>query len=215
MKELKIIGDTTKRDAWLKEGWEYIDKEFVTLRQHQIQQANVQGIRSVVSTNAVIDVFSNDGEADMVVEVVGNNHGSSGDSQVDISELEEWKRFVVKSWQKELDGKVVLEPGSAISMMMLWRHVDILDWWRRYEHEFPTIALLARRFLACPAAQSFQERVFSGAKVVMNAKRSRLDSDLFEQLVVLRHNQKWLERQRQGRQERDEQSASKKVKVEK
>ena len=64
---------------------------------------------------------------------------------------------------------------------------------------FPTIAKLARRYLACPsAAQSFKERVFSGAKIVMNAKRTSMKAKVFEQLTVLRHNRVWLDAKRDG-----------------
>ena len=212
MKDLKVIRNTTKREDWLKEGWEYIEKEFVGLRLEQLEQSKVAG---ATPSNAVSELAV-DGEGEMVVEIVGGVESADGSRTVDLGEFEDWKRFAVKSWQRELEGKVQLEAGSTISMMMLWQHMDVLDWWRRHEGQFPTIALLARRYLCCPAAQSFQERVFSGGKIVMSAKRSRLDSGLFEQLVVLRHNQKWLQRLRDVKARGNSQtSAAKKAKTDK
>ena len=67
----------------------------------------------------------------------------------------------MRTLEPELEGKVSLKQGGQITLMALWKHVDILDWWARHEATFPHMAILARRYLACPETQSFQERVFS------------------------------------------------------
>ena len=119
---------------------------------------------------------------------------------IDQSELLRWLNLKV-DFTLLVPAKEVSSDRS-VGMKSLWNHIDILEWWKLHEVEFPTIASIARRFLACPASQSFQERVFSGAKIVMDDKRSNLTPVMFESLTVLRHNKIWLRDQRAMRMKR-------------
>lgn len=104
------------------------------------------------------------------------------------NELDRWKSLKV-DWQPLLPAGSIPHNGR-ITLMTLFEHVDVLQWWKQNEQLFPRLAVLARIYLACPSSQSFQERVFSGGKVVMTEKRSRMNLHVFEQLTVLRHNKK-------------------------
>ncbi len=62
------------------------------------------------------------------------------------------------------------EDGSDIT-----QDVDVLVWWRDVEHaRFPRIAVMARQFLAIPAASATPERVFSFAGLTLSDLRKSL-----------------------------------------
>lgn len=68
-------------------------------------------------------------------------------------------------------------------------YVDILAWFRDVgEKEFPSIALLARIWLAKAASTAYQERVFSTGGIVMGEKRTQTDAARAEKQLLLRHN---------------------------
>ena len=201
LKDLLMVTDVQQRAQWLEEGWGYLKRDFTKVRDC-LKFLNASATRQV--EGAIGSQLSDDD--DITVEVV--------DSSADEDELEMWKKFSVCTWKQDIEkAGVILEGNQRITLMMLWEHVDLMEWWSRHETVFPTIARLARVYLACPAAQSFQERVFSGAKIVMNAKRTNLKADLFERLTVLRHNKHWLLKKRDEDKERIRADELKRVKV--
>ena len=46
-------------------------------------------------------------------------------------------------------------------------------------------------------SQAFAERMISGANLIITKKRTRLDNELLEKLIVLRMNKKYIEKQRE------------------
>lgn len=65
---------------------------------------------------------------------------------------------------------------------------DPLVWWKEYEKTFPTLAHLARMFLAVPASQATTERTFSTAGNIVTEKRTRLTPEHVEKLVLFNKN---------------------------
>ena len=65
---------------------------------------------------------------------------------------------------------------------------DVLLWWRRHSASLPVLSALARHILAIPAASSKSERVFSCAGNTVTTRRTRLDADKVEMLVILKQN---------------------------
>ena len=51
---------------------------------------------------------------------------------------------------------------------------DPLLWWSSNKDLFPELAELARSYLACPSSRVASERLFSGAGMIYDEKRSRL-----------------------------------------
>jgi hypothetical protein len=39
--------------------------------------------------------------------------------------------------------------------------IDVLAWWAEQEDQFPSLSLMARQYLGCPATSASAERVFS------------------------------------------------------
>lgn len=72
------------------------------------------------------------------------------------------------------------------------RKADPFQWWRQHEGQFPTIALLAKKYMAIPASSAPSERVFSLAKNILTRRRYRLDPQRLERLVFLNHNRRLL-----------------------
>ena len=63
-----------------------------------------------------------------------------------------------------------------------------LHWWRKNEHRFPQIALVARRVLAVPATSVPSERIFNAAGLLINKLRNRLSSDIVDKIIFLNKN---------------------------
>ncbi|XP_026828422.1 zinc finger BED domain-containing protein 1 [Ooceraea biroi] len=58
-------------------------------------------------------------------------------------------------------------------------NMDPYEWWKNHEKRYPSIAKLAKTYLAIPASSAGSERVFSTAGNIVTAKRSSSDPDLF------------------------------------
>lgn len=67
-------------------------------------------------------------------------------------------------------------------------HVKPLEWWRKNELKFPTIAHVARRVLSVPATSVPSERIFSAAGLLINKLRNRLSSSLVDNIIFLNKN---------------------------
>jgi hypothetical protein len=67
--------------------------------------------------------------------------------------------------------------------------LDALDFWKIYEHMFPELSKLAKRYLGIPASSAQVERMFSIAGHIFNPKRRRLGDIFFCNLVFLKLNE--------------------------
>ena len=65
---------------------------------------------------------------------------------------------------------------------------DPLLWWSSNKDLFPELAELARSYLACSSSSVASERLFSGAGMIYDEKRSRLAPERAQKLLFLKHN---------------------------
>ncbi|EFN84807.1 Zinc finger BED domain-containing protein 1, partial [Harpegnathos saltator] len=65
---------------------------------------------------------------------------------------------------------------------------DPLKWWKAHENLYPTIAALAKIYLAIPASSASSERVFSTAGNIVTAKRNCLSTENVNLLIFLNKN---------------------------
>jgi hypothetical protein len=65
---------------------------------------------------------------------------------------------------------------------------DLLSFWKRKKTQFPTIAGIARKVLAIPAANTSVERLFSSTKNIIGDRRTRLGVEKIDKLMFLRKN---------------------------
>jgi hAT family C-terminal dimerisation region len=63
--------------------------------------------------------------------------------------------------------------------------IDILDYWKRNETAYPTLAMMARDIFIVPVSTVPSESCFSSANMILTDKRSRLGAKTFERLVCL------------------------------
>ncbi|RAL46665.1 hypothetical protein DM860_004944 [Cuscuta australis] len=66
---------------------------------------------------------------------------------------------------------------------------DVLGWWKRNEHMFPCLGVLARQVLSVPVSTVAVEREFSAGGNILTDYRSCLNAESLETLVC---NQDWL-----------------------
>ena len=60
-----------------------------------------------------------------------------------------------------------------------------LKWWDHYAERFPTLAKLARKFLCIMGTSVPSERVFSVAGLTVTKTRSRLDSEVVNEIISM------------------------------
>uniref|UniRef100_A0A8C9Z4Z2 BED-type domain-containing protein n=1 Tax=Sander lucioperca TaxID=283035 RepID=A0A8C9Z4Z2_SANLU len=89
-----------------------------------------------------------------------------------------------------LDVGAVLEQEMLIyeSETPLPTDSNPLSWWKTSQSKYPHLAQLARHYLSIPGTSVRAERVFSTAGIIVNKKRSALDSENVDRLVFLANN---------------------------
>jgi len=70
---------------------------------------------------------------------------------------------------------------------------DILEWWSNYETNMPILAKFAMKYLAIPASSIKSERTFSTGSLVVDQKRTSLNVDKVEALIICKENMQLLE----------------------
>ena len=70
--------------------------------------------------------------------------------------------------------------------------IDQLLWWKDHQQQFPLLSYLARVVFAVPAASSKSERVFSVVSIIVTPKRTSLNPEKVEQLIVSKCNMQLL-----------------------
>jgi len=63
-----------------------------------------------------------------------------------------------------------------------------LAWWKKNEKMFPTLAILARRYLCIPATSSPSERLFSTAGLTISKRRNALGDENASAIIFLNKN---------------------------
>ena len=90
--------------------------------------------------------------------------------------------------KEEYDVQLRLHENRAVESTT---HLDPMEWWKMHNSQFPTIAILARKYLATPASSAPSERVFSRAKLIQELQRWNLLPQRLEASIMLKHNA-WL-----------------------
>ena len=80
---------------------------------------------------------------------------------------------------------------KANSDKIIW--TNILGWWQLKEGAYPTLASLAKKFLAIEATSAASERLFSTAGRVITRDRNRLDPNTVGQILYIKSNLDWYE----------------------
>ena len=105
-----------------------------------------------------------------------------------------WDNFEKELKQKQAKDQLTTEDKDEHELSLylgahyIDRKDDPLQWWNRCKAQFPTLAKLARCYLAIPAMSTPSERIFSAAGCITNERRSRLTGEHVEQLVSLNKN---------------------------
>lgn len=112
------------------------------------------------------------------------NRVPSGPPSININEI----RWKVEKELKEYRAvprfymRVIVEDGSNGDF------IDPLKWWKTHTPSFPTLSVIARKYLCIPATSAPSERVFSVAGLTISKQRSKLSSENASCLIFLRDN---------------------------
>ena len=86
----------------------------------------------------------------------------------------------------------VLDELEAYLNESVVEHLDPLwsplQYWKRNADRFKFLSRIALHLFCVPASSANIERVFSVAKDILSAKRSRMKSDLFRKILFIRRN---------------------------
>ena len=111
------------------------------------------------------------------------NNASSNNTIEEVCELE------LRLYRKE--DTVPKFYRKADSDKIIW--TNILGWWQLKEGAYPTLASLAKKFLAIEATSAASERLFSTAGRVITRDRNRLDPNTVGQILYVKSNLDWYE----------------------
>uniref|UniRef100_A0A8C6Y3D1 BED-type domain-containing protein n=1 Tax=Naja naja TaxID=35670 RepID=A0A8C6Y3D1_NAJNA len=78
------------------------------------------------------------------------------------------------------------------------RSTNPLDWWKSNEHRFPSVARLARQYLAIPATVVPPDQAFAASESALEHRRGVLAPENLDQILFLHQNFDFLESMRNG-----------------
>ena len=127
--------------------------------QYNDQETHVKAVAALEAiSNESVDLELEDDDADSIDELFVNQ----GTFNADI----EWNKWIK-------------QPPVA-------QEVEILDYQKGKQYEFPTIARMARDHLAIPGSSAPSECVFSGGSDLVTKKRNQLGGDNIRRLLFMR-----------------------------
>lgn len=68
-------------------------------------------------------------------------------------------------------------------------HVSPLEYWEKHKTEMPVLYELSQAIFAIPPTQSSVERTFSALPVILTAKRTRINDECLQNILLLKNNQ--------------------------
>lgn len=80
------------------------------------------------------------------------------------------------------------EVNEYLKINQVQTTMNPLNWWEDMQERFPILSKLARKYLAMPATSTPSERLFSSAGNLMTAKRTSINTNLFERILFLKKN---------------------------
>src|SRR6266542_2979416 len=78
--------------------------------------------------------------------------------------------------------------AEYLAMPLAMETEDPLEWWKAHVQIFPNLSKLARKYLVIPATSVSSERLFSDAGNLINAQRTRLNTNLVGKMLFLKRN---------------------------
>jgi hypothetical protein len=80
---------------------------------------------------------------------------------------------------------------NNLPRLQIQKGANPLDWWKSHEVELPTLAAIARSYLAIQATSAPSERIFSAASRLITGLRNNLDPETVTNLMWINRNWEW------------------------
>lgn len=164
----KYMGFFTKSDR--DAAWEHIERDACEVfgvldRKSTAGQADIIDVTTSVATETVFaGGYDVNPDADDLSTPLGEGEAA-------IESVRERVRGEIKLYKKE---------------PQIGQDADPLAHWRKKATQYPTLALVARKWLAVPASSAASERLFSSAGLTVSKKRTRLGTERVSTLVFLK-----------------------------
>ena len=83
-------------------------------------------------------------------------------------------------------GPIVVRRTNSRLKSEVWNHFDILQWWKRNSDLYPTLAKMARDFLAVQVSTVASESAFSAAGRLTDHSRNSMNAETIQALICSR-----------------------------
>ena len=126
-----------------------------------------------------------------IANLDNNNDAAPGDEMSPTARLRlEMQEMEPPSMQIS---KIKTEMAVYDTLEVIAKDADVLMWWKEHEQTLPLLSKFARRVLAIPASSGKSERVFSTGGNFVTAKRTRLNAQKVQSLIIIKENKKQVE----------------------
>ena len=120
-----------------------------------------------------------------------NEQSESSISQVNLNQT--YKRNYISTLFKKNVTNNEEELESYFNESQIDWDANPFEWWNMYKSKFPILSNLAKKYLCISAISTPSERLFSDAGNTMTVKKTSLNQNLFERMVILKKNVNYLD----------------------
>ncbi|CAF2046969.1 unnamed protein product [Rotaria magnacalcarata] len=80
----------------------------------------------------------------------------------------------------------------ANAKLVISNEESVLQWWKKWCINYPTLSVLARSLLGIPASSCISERIFSATGRILEERRQNLGGDIVDDILFIRIQKKIL-----------------------
>ena len=115
-----------------------------------------------------------------------DEQAESSTSQVNMNQTYKWN-YISTLFKKNITNNEEELEAYFNASQIDW-DANPFEWWNMYKSKFPILSNLAQKYLCISATSTASERLFFDAGNTMTVKRTSLNQNLFERIVILKKN---------------------------
>lgn len=106
-----------------------------------------------------------------------------------------WKSYDIRVASHKPQGtassRAIIEVQRYMETEILDRHADPLEWWSKHHYNYPYLKQIIQEKCCALATSVPCERLFSKAGNILSERRTRLNTNKINQLLMLNVNKEW------------------------
>ena len=140
----------------------------------------------------ITEIIDNYEQRYIIETANNNNNDDDNDCHLMINQVVPNQHIINAVNEQPVDARFIIfiefKKYLNVNRILYTNKPDPLLWWKNHELEYPSVARLARKYLAIPASSAPAERVFSLCKITLEKKRWRMKIEMLEATLMLRCN---------------------------